>query len=153
MNAAEMVGVACVLVGSSAWVGAANAAGPGPDPAALDIAKTMANCAGLFTAMAAVQKSVDKPANAERFRGLSGGWVLGAQYVMAIEAGARGVHKTLGNFENFTQPIVETESIRILALMENGDMADVEKAAKVCQEPKLVELQESIVTEFRTREN
>jgi hypothetical protein len=120
-----------------------------PNSAVVDVATVMSRCSGLYAAAAHVADAERQSMTAEHFRGLRRGWQLSAQYLLARDALARGQRRVLGSFESFTQPIIETEAVRTLALIEREDVDGYQKAIQTCQREELVALQESIVQDMR----
>lgn len=113
-----------------------------------EVARTFANCAGLWDFLSAVELADDKPATAEQLKNTGNGAQMAALYwLAAAHALGGGEPRPYGDWLPMVTPHRESSAVQIAALVEQGASSEISQQAELCT--ALVEEQDRILTDIR----
>lgn len=115
---------------------------------AQDMAKTYADCAGIWDWHSELNKSDGRNAVAEQLRNTGNGAEFAAMWILASHHGIEMKEVTrYGTWKEMTRPIRESGALRMKGLAELDDQEGIKAAFDLCV--ALVDGQERVLTEAR----
>ena len=96
------------------------------------ITNALSRCAGVYEVVAKLNDGT-KPATAKTWRDTARGARFAAMYLLSMEWGLSGKEpKRIGEFAEYVDPLIETSTTQIQALLENGDAQGLQDELKTC---------------------
>lgn len=93
----------------------------------------LGDCMGFYEFMSEVFKSDDKPATGQQMHELANGAMMAASYLLYLEHNASGQEsKPLGAFKHYPQGRADANKTRLIALVEQKDLAGLAAEQKRC---------------------
>lgn len=102
---------------------------------AYNIAHSLAECAGFWDFMSAVERASGNPASAQNAHNVGNGARLSAGYMLSMRHRLQhpeAAPRAYGSWNDLIEPLAEVTSTRLLAAVEREDMEEVRQQAVVC---------------------
>jgi hypothetical protein len=111
-------------------------------------ANLLGDCSGFYEFMSDVYKHDNKPATGLQMHEMANGAMMAAAYLLYLEHNATGQKpKMLKEFLHYPQGRADTNKTRLLALLEQEDMASITAEQKRCL--ATASMQKEIVQQMR----
>lgn len=100
---------------------------------ALTSADLFAGCAGVFDALSAASRAINRPALADQYNDTGNGFRAVAMYLLSYERRLRtGKEIKLGEFLQYVESIGESKKTRIMALVETKGIESIQQDVEIC---------------------